>query len=152
MLFNGINEFESTFKTFDRLNAVVFNVWRDKSASAYRDGDIARISNEYRRYISKVRSLSEEANRLERELENKLRELDVINNQLLNISLNPEINGCSIYEAWGENTYTGEDGTPKTQRSESVRFVAKGSLESKARELIGESYSHISVSGTSKSL
>ena len=147
MFFSGISEFESKFKLFDRLNTIVFNVWRDKNALAYRDGDIARITNEYRRYISKVRSLSEEANNLEREMENKLREIDNLLYQLYDISNNPVIRDCSIYEAWGENTVRAEDGSPKTIRGERIRFVAKWPPEPKARELIGDSYTDVMVSG-----
>jgi len=152
MFFNGIGEFESKFKAFDRLNILVFNVWRDKNALAYRDGDIARITNEYRRYISKVRSLSEEASSLERGLEGKLREIERLANQVADISCNPEIRDCSIYDAWGENTFRAEDGSPKTVRSEKISFVAKWPPEVKARELIGDSYTDVIVSGCSTSL
>ena len=148
MFFSGISEFESKFKAFDRLNALVFNVWRDKNALAYRDGDIARITNEYRRYISKVRSLSEETNKLERELEGKLREIENLARQVADINYNPEIKDCSIYEAWGENTVRAEDGSPRTIRSRRIRFVAKWPPEPKARELIGDSYTDVLVSGS----
>lgn len=147
MFFNGISEFESKFKAFDRLNILLFNVWRDKNALAYRDGDIARITNEYRRYISKVRSLSEQAQNLERALADKYREIENLAHQVADISYNPEIKDCSIYEAWGENTVRAEDGSPKTIRSERIRFVAKWPPEPKARELIGDSYTDVMVSG-----
>ena len=36
MFFRGINEFESKFKLFDRLNSLLFNVWRGKAAETAR--------------------------------------------------------------------------------------------------------------------
>lgn len=148
MFFNGINEFESKFKLLDRLNIMVFNIWRDKNAIAYRDGDIARITNEYRRYISKVRTLSEEANSLNRELDNKMHEIEKLRREIWNISNNPEINGCSIFEAWGTNNYRGEDGSSRTESSQPIRFVAKGIMAvDMARELLGDSYDLVHVSG-----
>lgn len=149
MFFNGINEFESKFKLFDRLNIVVFNIWRDKNAIAYRDGDIARITNEYRRYISKVRTLSEEANSLNRELDNKMHEIENLRREIGNIYTNPEIAGCSIFEAQGENNIRREDGSLGTEYSERFRFVAKGTTKAwdKARELLGDSYDDVIVSG-----
>ena len=36
MFLDGINDLESKFKLFDRLNTLLFNVWRDKSAEAYK--------------------------------------------------------------------------------------------------------------------
>lgn len=152
MFLNGISEFESKFKMLDRLNSLVFNVWRDKNAIAYRDGDMARITNEYRHYISDVRSLSEEVKGLERKLENTFREIEALVHQVNNISGNPEIQGCRIYEAWGENTVRDNEGAIKIQRSDRIRFVAKYSPDSKARELLGDSWTHVSVSGVTNPL
>lgn len=153
MFLNGINEFESKFKMLDRLNSIVFNVWKDKNALAYRDGDMARITNEYRRYISEVRSLSEQASQLERKLESKLYEIENLSRQVADIGYNPEIKNCYIFEAWGENTYRGEDGSPKSQYGEKVKFVAKSpNEEEKAREIIGDSYTWVHVSGSRRPL
>ena len=133
MFFSGIQDFESNFKTFDRLNTIVFNVWRDKSAWAYRDGDIARITNEYRQYISRARSLAQEAERLNKELDNKMSQIRQLNNEIANLAVNPAINGCAIWEAQGYKIVPGreEEGIPPTEvPCGSTRFVAKGDSES----------------------
>lgn len=130
MFLNGISEFESRFKLFDRLNIIVFNVWRDKKAIAYRDSDIARITNEYRNYISCVRSLAEQANKLEQSLEQKQREIERLRNEIGNLRLNPQIRNCCIFTAYGETQQYREDGRPgRTERSDKVRFVAKRGTE-----------------------
>lgn len=153
MFLKGISEFESKFKMLDRLNSIVFNVWRDKNALAYRDGDMARITNEYRRYISEVRSLSEQASQLERKLESKLYEINKLVHEVSDIANNPEIRNCYIFEAYGENQYRAEDGSPKSQYGEKVKFVAKSpNEEEKAREIIGDSYTWVHVSGVRRPL
>jgi hypothetical protein len=129
MFFSGIQDFERNFKTLDRLNALVFNVWRDKSAMAYRDGDIARITNEYRQYISRVRSLAQEAERLYKELDNKMSQIRQLNNEISNLSLNPDIKDCAIWEVRGYEIVPGrpEEGVPPSdQYCGSTKFVAKG--------------------------
>ena len=130
MFFSGISEFESKFKLFDRLNTIVFNVWRDKKAIAYRDSDIARITNEYRNYISCVRSLAEQANKLEQSLEQKRKEIEHIRNDILNLRLNPQISDYCIFTAYGETQNYNEDGSPgRADRSDKMRFVAKRGTE-----------------------
>ena len=129
MFFSGIHDFERNFKTLDRLNMVVFNVWRDKSAMAYRDGDIARITNEYRQYISRARSLAQEAERLYKELDQKMSHIQQLNHEISNLSLNPEIKDCAIWEARGYDIVPGrpEEGIPPSdQYRGSQEFVAKG--------------------------
>ncbi len=130
MFFSGISDFESKFKTFDRLNSLLFNVWRDKSAEAYRDGDIARITNEYRNYISQVRSLAEEANRLNRQLDEKSRQIEKLKSEIWSIATTPEIIKCDIWEAKGEEAVYTQDENGHVhvhyRPCGQVRFVAKG--------------------------
>ena len=128
MFLDGISDLESKFKLFDRLNTLLFNVWRDKSAEAYKNNDIARITNEYRNYISQVRSLAEEASRLNKELDQKLNTITQLQREVYNIAINPQIDDCSIWEARGlravytdEGEYNGD-----VPCGEEVRFVAKG--------------------------
>lgn len=139
MFFNGINDFESKFKLFDRLNLLVFNVWRDKKAIAYRDSDIARITNEWRNYVSRARSLSEEANMMERGLDRKLSEIESIMSKLVSLAANPQIRNCGIYEAYGTTQEYHDDGSPGREFStKQVRFVAKqGNEKNYAAGLVG---------------
>jgi hypothetical protein len=146
MFLNGISEFESKFKLFDRLNSVVFNVWRDKKALAYRDSDIARITNEYRNYISCVRTLAEQANQLERNLEQKRTEIDRLRSDVANLALNSQIRDCCIFSAYGETQQYREDGSPgRTQKSDKVRFVAKRGTERGIAESMVGGYDKVYV-------
>ena len=128
MFLSSIDDLESKFKLFDRLNTVLFNVWRDKSAEAYKNNDIARITNEYRNYISQVRSLAEEASRLNKEIEQKMNTITQLQREVCNIALNPQIDDCSIWEARGLRAVYSDDGEYSHDVScgEEVRFVAKG--------------------------
>lgn len=142
MFVRGINEFESKFKLFDRLNSLLFNVWRGKAAETYKNGDIARITNEWRNYSSQVRSLAEEVNRLYRELDNKYHEIERLGHDISNICLNPTINNCAIWEAYGEDpVYDCEGNRSHDERTPTVRFVAKrGQEEFVAPRHIGSHY------------
>lgn len=127
MFFHGINEFESKFKLLDRLNILVFNVWRDKKAQEYKDGNVARLTNEYRNYISRVRSLAEEANQLHKGLDEQLREIERLKHDVINTALNPGINNCDIWSARSEEAvYDSEGRISHYRQCGSARFVAKG--------------------------
>lgn len=127
MFFRGINEFESKFKLFDRLNSLLFNVWRGKAAETYKNGDIARITNEWRNYSSQVRSLAEEANRLNSELDQKLEKITRLNREINAIASNPQIYDCSIWEAIGEEAIYDDEGNVRYyQECAHERYVAKG--------------------------
>ena len=128
MFLDGINDLESKFKLFDRLNTYLFNVWRDKSAEAYKNNDIARITNEYRNYISQVRSLAEEASRLNKELDQKLNAITQLQREVYNIAINPQIDDCSIWEARGLRAVYTDEGeySHDVPCGEEVRFVTKG--------------------------
>jgi hypothetical protein len=128
MFFRGIDELESTFKTFDRLNSVVFNVWRDKAAETYKNGDIARITNEYRNYISQIRSLAQEANKLYSELRSKEEQIRSLSYRTCSLGNNPPIDGCNIYNAKGlEAVYYDDGSVHHYNEISSVNFVGKSS-------------------------
>lgn len=129
MLFRTISSFETNFKLLDRLNTLVFNVWRDKSAQIYKDSDMARITNEYRNYISQVRTLSEEVKRIENSLGVKLNEITHIKNDIMNLYYDLPINKCAIWSAYGENLTQDQDGYVTSKRCAETRFVAKDNTE-----------------------
>lgn len=129
MLFRTISSFETNFKLLDRLNTLVFNVWRDKSAQIYKDSDMARITNEYRNYISQVRTLSEEVKRIENSLGVKLNEITHIKNDIMNLYYDLPINKCAIWSAYGENLTQDQDGYVTSKRCAETRFVAKYNTE-----------------------
>ena len=125
MLFRTISSLETNFKLLDRLNTMVFNVWRDKSAQTYKNADMARITNEYRKYISQVRILAEEAKKIENSLDVKLREITRMKNDIMNLYYDIPIRECAIWSAYGENLTQDQDGYVTSKRCAETRFVAK---------------------------
>lgn len=127
MFLRGINEFEFKFKTFDRLNVLLFNVWRGKAADIYRDSDLARIANEYRNYISQVRTLAQEAKRLKDQLAEKESQIIQLHQALMEISKNPQIHDCSMWKAEGKDAVYYDNGEVRYYETcAEARYVAKG--------------------------
>jgi hypothetical protein len=127
MFLRGINEFELKFKTFDRLNVLLFNVWRGNAADTYRDSDLARIVNEYRNYISQVRTLAEEAKRLNDQLAEKESQITQLHRSLMEISKNPQIHDCSMWKAEGKDAVYYDNGEVRYYETcAEAHYVAKG--------------------------
>ena len=127
MFLRGINEFELKFKTFDRLNVLLFNVWRGKAADIYRDSDLARIANEYRNYISQVRTLAQEAKRLNEQLAEKESQIIQLHQALMEISKNPQIHDCSMWKAECKDAVYYDNGEVRYYETcAEARYVAKG--------------------------
>lgn len=118
MLFNGTDKFEKTFKKLDRLNVMLFNVWKDKNAEAFKNKDMALILVQYRNYISKMRSLSEQVNKLYQGIDQKVDEMNRLFRDISYTALNTQIRGYGIFRVEGE-TYDGH--------RVSQRYVAKNS-------------------------
>jgi hypothetical protein len=76
--------------------------------------------------------LAQEAERLNKELDNKMSQIQQLNREISNLSLNPAINDCAIWEAQGFKIVPGreEEGVPPTEvPCGTTRFVAKGLSE-----------------------
>ena len=43
MFFRQISDFEENFKFLDRLNAIVFNVWKDNNAEAFKTQSMEQV-------------------------------------------------------------------------------------------------------------
>ena len=139
MFLRGINEFELKFKTFDRLNVLLFNVWRGKAAEIYRNSDLARIANEYRNYISQVRTLAEEAKRLNDQLADKESQIIQLHQALMEISKNPQIHDCSMWKAEGKDAVYYDNGEVRYYETcAEARYVAKGVRAHNEKEIAAE--------------
>ena len=139
MFLRGINEFELKFKTFDRLNVLLFNVWRGNAADTYRDSDLARIVNEYRNYISQVRTLAEEAKRLNDQLAEKESQITQLHRSLMEISKNPQIHDCSMWKAEGKDAVYYDNGEVRYYETcAEARYVAKGVRAHNEKEIAAE--------------
>ena len=80
MFYREIQDFEENFRLLDRLNVMLLNVWRDKQADTFRNGQMQQLEILYRNYISEMREISQEMGLLLRQIEEQIEEA----NQLLN--------------------------------------------------------------------
>ncbi|MCQ2279137.1 MAG: hypothetical protein MJZ62_07540 [Bacteroidales bacterium] len=107
MFLREIEDFENRFTMLDRLNTLVFNVWDDKAATAFKNANITQIETLYRSYISEMRSLSEEANMLKQRILEDLKEAERLSNEIQDISHHPKIAGCYSVEVTSETEHNG---------------------------------------------
>jgi len=101
MFFRQIEDFEKVFRFLDRINIIVFNVWRDKNADAFKNGEMKNLESFYRTYISDMREKSNEMLQLKNAIDEQLNELSNLEQQLNEICASPDIQGCSTYCAFG---------------------------------------------------
>lgn len=101
MFFRQITDFEENFKFLDRLNAIVFNVWRDNNAEAFKTQSMEQLEMFYRNYINEMRQKSSEMKVLEQEINDLLVELQKIGKDTQLLAANPEIQGCGLAYAKG---------------------------------------------------
>lgn len=101
MFFRHIEEFEKKFKFLDRINILVFNVWRDKNAEAFKDGEMKLLESFYRSYISEMREKGNEMLQLKNSIDQQIEELKKCHKELYDICNDPESRGCCLYRASG---------------------------------------------------
>lgn len=101
MFFRQISDFEENFKFLDRLNVLLFNVWKDKNAEAYRTQSMEQLEMFYRNYVNEMRQKSEELSLLQKQIMEKLSELQQLDREMMDITNNPEIDGCWMCHASG---------------------------------------------------
>lgn len=101
MFLRQIEDFERTFKILDRINILVFNVWRDKNAEAFKDGEMKLLESFYRTYISEMREKSNEMLQLKQSIDREIEEMQDSYRKLEDISHNPSYKGCGLYRASG---------------------------------------------------
>ena len=72
MFYREIQDFEENFRLLDRLNVMLLNVWRDKQADTFRNGQMQQLEILYRNYISEMRESSQEMGLLLRQIEEQI--------------------------------------------------------------------------------
>lgn len=128
MFFRQIEDFERVFKWMDRINILVFNVWRDKNAESFKDAEMKHLESFYRNYISEMREKSNEMIQLKESIQQQIAEInrDII--ELDHLCDNPEINGCLLCRASGpldeKNTIYGTEAFV-ARSSENIDMVAQ---------------------------
>lgn len=101
MFFRQISDFEENFKFLDRLNAIVFNVWKDDNAESYKTQSMEQLEMFYRNYINEMRQKSNEMKALEQEINELLEELRQVGQETQHLAVDPEIQGCGLAYAVG---------------------------------------------------
>lgn len=101
MFFDTVEDLHSKFKLFDRLNTLVFGIWKDKSALEYRDGALQDLRILYMNYINEMRQQCNELEQLNKEVAGVLKEVQDNLTKIDVIASNPSIQGCGIVFATG---------------------------------------------------
>ena len=94
MFLREIDELDRFFKTIDRLNMLIFNVWHDKTSEAYKNGDMHLLESFYRTYISEMRDLCNEMTTLQQQIEEGQQEIERMAGEIREMKYHPEIEGC----------------------------------------------------------
>ena len=102
MFFRQISDFEENFKFLDRLNAIVFNVWKDDNAEAFKTQSMEQLEMCYRNYINEMRQKSSIMKALEQEINELLEELRQIGQEIQLLVVEPEIQGYGLAYAAGK--------------------------------------------------
>ena len=102
MFFRQISDFEENFKFLDRLNAIVFNVWKDDNAEAFKTQSMEQFEMFYRNYINEMRQKSSRMKALEEEINELLDELRQVGQETQLLTVEPEIQGYGLAYAAGK--------------------------------------------------
>ena len=102
MFFRQISDFEEKFKFLDRLNAIVFNVWKDDNAEAFKTQSMEQLEMFYRNYINEMRQKSSRMKALEEEINELLDELRQVGQETQLLTVEPEIQGYGLAYAAGK--------------------------------------------------
>ena len=101
MFYSDIEDFEQNFKTLDRLNVLLFSMWKDKQADKYHDTRTQILEALYRNYISEMREMSAELALLQDQLNEQYKEIDELFSEMEKISQDPVIAHCWRCHAMG---------------------------------------------------
>ena len=102
MFYRQISDFEENFRFLDRLNAIVFNVWKDDNAEAFKTQSMEQFEMFYRNYINEMRQKSSRMKALEEEINELLEELRQVGQETQLLAVEPEIQGCGLAYAAGK--------------------------------------------------
>ncbi len=101
MFFRQISDFDENFKFLDRLNILLFNVWRDNNAKAYSTQSMDQLEMFYRNYVNEMRQKSNELKALESEINELVEQLRSVAEETRMLATDPEIRGCLLCTAYG---------------------------------------------------
>ena len=102
MFYRQISDFEENFRFLDRLNAIVFNVWKDDNAEAFKTQSMEQFEMFYRNYINEMRQKSSRMKALEEEINELLDELRQVGQETQLLTVEPEIQGYGLAYAAGK--------------------------------------------------
>ena len=102
MFYRQISDFEENFRFLDRLNAIVFNVWKDDNAEAFKTQSMEQFEMFYRNYINEMRQKSSRMKALEEENNELLDELRQVGQETQLLTVEPEIQGYGLAYAAGK--------------------------------------------------
>ena len=102
MFFRQISDFEENFKFLDRLNAIVFNVWKDNNAEAFKTQSMEQLEMFYRNYINEMRTKSNRMKTLAQAINEMLDELRQRGHETQLLAVEPYIQGCGLAYAAGK--------------------------------------------------
>ena len=102
MFYRQISDFEENFRFLDRLNAIVFNVWKDVNAEAFKTQSMEQFEMFYRNYINEMRQKSSRMKALEEEINELLDELRQVGQETQLLTVEPEIQGYGLAYAAGK--------------------------------------------------
>ena len=94
MLLRKIDELETFFKWLDRANLLVFNVWNDKQADAYKNGAMLQMETLYRTYIADMRQIANELSLMQKQIEEEKLEIERLEREIRELKDKPSIAGC----------------------------------------------------------
>lgn len=94
MLLRKIDELETFFKWLDRANLLVFNVWNDKQADAYKNGAMLQMETLYRTYIADMRQIANELSLMQKQIEEEKLEIERLEREIRELKDQPSIAGC----------------------------------------------------------
>ena len=102
MFYRQISDFEENFRFVDRLNAIVFNVWKDDNAEAFKTQSMEQFEMFYRNYINEMRQKSNKMKALEQEINELLDKLRQVGQETQLLTVEPEIQGYGLAYAAGK--------------------------------------------------
>ena len=102
MFYRQISDFEENFRFLDRLNAIVFNVWKDDNAEAFKTQSMEQLELFYPNYTTDMRQKSNKMKALEQEINELLDKLRQVGQETQLLTVEPEIQGYGLAYAAGK--------------------------------------------------
>lgn len=102
MFFRQISDFEENFKFLDRLNVLLFNVWKDENAAAFKTSSMEQLEMFYRNYVNEMRQTSHTLSGQLNDVNAKIARLKELCSELSLLKTNASIEGCGLCYGEGQ--------------------------------------------------